>query len=1501
MSVEWKSRGKEERPYQARRILHSANTSIEYGEKTWTTAQTVRDLMQNHLDAETEKYFKSISALVFDAERLQSCLEKQNGSLQKETENFLHAVYTFANHAKDMTPETRAMSEAHLQKLSNKLPFKEGVRRKGTFSPALFMEQAQAVAPQKPLVSYEVIDAQTKKSLGWLPYETLRDEPLYHETLGGVYIYKINGMKIVDRGSGYDSQLAALYISSKTGKKHARGKFGEGAKMSELHLLRHGAEMKMRSQYKLKDGAEEKNRLWQAKSKLRQGRFALEGIEIETQGTADTGSTTIISLKGAQDAFRREMLENIDPRRGGLAKNISEFDSLDFIYPMPIAEKFLAGINMAGQGDAQYVQGLRVELAAESFGYAQPWYSYDFLDSGIIAGRDRNEITNGITKRIETFWDNNDNPELLARLAQTVVHDKSKGKNWSSPELTFFGNILYRNIGNSSEKKDNRLNKIQKIVDEALFVELALEEGVPTLVLSAGAYNDSSWRKYIDYAEDEGYQIKTIAASVPPGSISAFAKRLPEEYQAVSLWDIQSEMRSKEEAEKPADEFREGEKEKAIRGVFSAAMESFNAFLSAAGFPPQEFTLNFAPRNKAEEEEDEFSFHSRAYNNDFSEPNPLRMRGRELLIEPYEVSDPRHGSEQELRQSMELAFLSACKSGCFEADDMDETEYYDAEFMESNENYLKDAQFFLNELMEKFIPADSPLLAAIPESFDYAKNSKVMTRLMEAILNNNEIKQQKEKMAYEAYRKALSPELKLEEAQKMLDHSIKHNQYKVKSVLERRVFLMDGVLHSYNLMHHAWEELRLEEKRVVAEWRGHAVYKLADGRFFVAAPMAKGAVLSKGEGKNKEYVINEGDDFLQIGKYGVGFDNYDTRSDKISVHPAGLVLFKNEYADTLATTTYVQEQLKEYSYFPSGSAENKNTQIIEGVVATDMPVEYGKDEWDNPIRVFQDIIQNHVDAAVGPENVKLSYEVDRGGQRMWVSNEDIAPSDNITGLMISDNGAGYAPSDIATMGASSKKSPLFAGKYGEGQKMVAAAALRSGLDLEYQSMVQAGSEKKGWRARVVSEPRQVVLDGRKVEKKLVAFDVAAADNQPADGSCTILRLSDKALSKETEQWSQWVSIIDPRQKDGRGNSGLARFIRQLRQLGSDREYRVGNISILLDEPGAVYENGLRINPNTEGGRALSFGYDVPEIVTTRERNSYNADRLKYYMQHVIAHITDHSIIKELLEKMASAKNSKNPDLNISAIMNRTCAVPVWAEAAQEKWPGYLVHSSAKLYADMNDNGLDEYGFPTFGYESEFDRKERMKRVEEARRIHLNMVHVDRKKLLDVSEESYRGFAMMLPTAEDFLEKLETKTLPITPETKKTLSKIVAESAKVFLDVFSEAQKKAADYHLNNILERANYWVDADKIEKYDHGVAVAPITATFQGRAGNGVVFNEELLLGGNKHEFAAVSLHEMAHLVSGSADYTEDFVGLLYKLVNHFVLSGNTKLNSQEKQAVAG
>lgn len=176
----WKLRGAAENQYRVRRLSHDANTSIEYGEKTWTTAQTVRDLMQNHLDAETDRYYQHIAKTIFDEEALTRYFSSDEDSAErKKAEDLLFAAFRFAKYAEDMTPEARGQSEAHLQTIAEGLTVKDALLREHVFSPPLLLEGLQSISEERPHVSYNVLDTETNSSAGWIPYETLRDEPLY--------------------------------------------------------------------------------------------------------------------------------------------------------------------------------------------------------------------------------------------------------------------------------------------------------------------------------------------------------------------------------------------------------------------------------------------------------------------------------------------------------------------------------------------------------------------------------------------------------------------------------------------------------------------------------------------------------------------------------------------------------------------------------------------------------------------------------------------------------------------------------------------------------------------------------------------------------------------------------------------------------------------------------------------------------------------------------------------------------------------------------------------------------------------------------------------------------------------------------------------------------------------------------------------------------------------------------------------------------------------------
>jgi len=1508
-NLEWRERENKEGTYKARRLVHPSKTNIEYGERTWTTGQTVRDLMQNHLDAETERHYKELADMMIDTEKFVSFRkwyaddQDRIAAEDERLEAALFATFMFSKHVEDMGPEAREKSEVFLRESFFGIPLKKEVTSGGYLNCDRFLDAVHAIPEERPHVFYDVVDALEDRPLGMIPYETLRDEEKYKELIGEgrEFRYKIVGMKVADQGSGYDSQLSSLYISSKGGKKYLRGKYGEGAKMSQLHSIRHGAKIKMRSRYKVRtEEGEEKERLWQVKPEAKKGEMVAHGVELEMGGSEATGSSMHLDLRGADEGFTQEMLENIDPRLGGLENNIVEFGEKRFEYPLPVAARTtLVGVNMNGIADEQFVQGLRVECDFQKSGYSEPWFSYDVLDPDIVSGRDRNELSWDFWGKVSTFWEGVRNEEMLTRLAELAVKGGGKRNLSTGPEFSFLDKALHGPIqkpyegDEEYERRAAEEGKSTQIIDVSLLKALSIEEGGQYFVISEAGFSDKKNESIIAYAIRHGYKIRTVEAGFSGSAISAWAGRVAGEgYHVLSSDDVTRKM--DDERRSREDTVVEGEAERTAREIFGRAVGSVNTFFGAVKLDTVSLEMSFV--NGYEAEEANASGQAPIKN-----PNILPVRISldknsavlNLAQLPDPLSDP-VGFQRtveiyllSLRNADRYRFMRGEGSQDILSDEKDDDP-------NARMKMLKVSQHLLGKVLRDVIPEGSPTLANVPSSFAHHQSpgfSERLKRSFETWHRKRETGEGAEREKYDIFRRSLDLSLSSEEAKDLLARSHMQGYFTQAENLKNRVFLENGVLTYHNSNIYRWASEDLSQCEKITEWKGYPVYKLADGRFLVQAPFEEGAVLSKGEGHNREYVFNEGNDFLEMGKYAVNFLNIGSSLHQVKPQPCGMIISGSPKV-LENNEEYIQRVLGEYSYFPAGASteKEKSKEVTEGVVALTIPIEYGKDEWDQPVRVFQDIIQNHADAVARGGSIAEFYEVEHigePGRREWVTAAEVQPFDKVKGYAVSDDGEGYTPEDIATMGASSKKSPLYAGKYGEGQKMVAAACLRNGIDLEYSSTVEINREMRAWKASVEKIQREVVLDGQPVVKDFVAFNVAAGVPDIKKGSRTVIRLPENATEEAIAEWEKWMPLIDPWKRDDAGNRGMSRYVRQLRKEGRGREVKIGCITILLDEPGAVYENGLRINPDSEKEREFSFGYDVPEVVTTRERKSFDSRRLLQYVARAVSATTDVGLMEEILEKVAGEERFKDISLVSLSVYNRVSPIPMWRDVALRLWPDSLADYPRSLVIPKSWYKKDDQ-----------ELLADMQKLKRDRFIEANMRHVPGDRTVVVPEADYAVFKKLLPTVEDFIEGLENEVIPISPELRETLSEIVAVCAREYVAAAEAAgsSHEGGSYDplwFGRDPEKMGAWTDARKIMERETGVRIASVTADFNGQAvDGGVVLNEELLWHGatQKRQLVETTLHELLHLLSNESDYTENFVAGLYALAKHFMAQKSVK-----------
>jgi len=363
--------------------------------------------------------------------------------------------------------------------------------------------------------------------------------------------------------------------------------------------------------------------------------------------------------------------------------------------------------------------------------------------------------------------------------------------------------------------------------------------------------------------------------------------------------------------------------------------------------------------------------------------------------------------------------------------------------------------------------------------------------------------------------------------------------------------------------------------------------------------------------------------------------------------------------------------------------------------------------------------------------------VARDGKRIWVTEAtSLTDLDQIVGLAIMDKGGGYLPDDLGTMGKSSKKSPMFAGKYGEGQKMVSAAAIRNGLSLSFTSLGDYGGERKRWTAQVGTRDEELIIEGKRSKAQRIVFNLNSegSESEPQFTSATTLRLPD-ADKYGNPEWQKWLEIFDPRKKDERGNGGLSRYVINLREESNPNVIDLGYMRILLDEPGAVYENGLLIS--REGGKSV-VGYDVPEVVTTRERNSYDSSRLRNYIAHAMADCRDprypQTIMRQFKERYLK-QMIENPgrtwvseaDLDFGSVFlferGFLSGEPLWNYAYATELGSYLVHSDEALKSKI------KYGEESIkeGYVS--DKEEKQREIEQAWSTLANISHIPQDHLI----------------------------------------------------------------------------------------------------------------------------------------------------------------------------
>ncbi len=199
-----------------------------------------------------------------------------------------------------------------------------------------------------------------------------------------------------------------------------------------------------------------------------------------------------------------------------------------------------------------------------------------------------------------------------------------------------------------------------------------------------------------------------------------------------------------------------------------------------------------------------------------------------------------------------------------------------------------------------------------------------------------------------------------------------------------------------------------------------------------------------------------------------------------------------------------------------------------------------------------------------------------------------------------DDGVGFDVRHLSLLYSTKAREEESAGQFGEGMKMVAAAALREGLDLEYES--------QDWRAKPRAKKVEIQNTRNKKTESIdqLAFDVDRLDGPAMAGSRTTIWKPNEAFLREAMQLDTKV-------------------------LGLRENYRPLFVSaageIVDREPGRIFVKGISVME-----KDALFSYNFDDVKTNRDRNVITTENWERRVATILGELSDKGLIKTLLSK-----------------------------------------------------------------------------------------------------------------------------------------------------------------------------------------------------------------------------------------------------------------------------
>jgi hypothetical protein len=292
-------------------------------------------------------------------------------------------------------------------------------------------------------------------------------------------------------------------------------------------------------------------------------------------------------------------------------------------------------------------------------------------------------------------------------------------------------------------------------------------------------------------------------------------------------------------------------------------------------------------------------------------------------------------------------------------------------------------------------------------------------------------------------------------------------------------------------------------------------------------------------------------------------------------------------------------------------------------------------------RILVDGIQNHLPDDSGGLTVKAYLRLKNGRTAPWEKAKDIDAA-HVEAIVFEDDGWGYDRQQLRLFLSTKNKQDgtvqkKAAGQFGEGQKMVTAAAVRDGLAIEFRSW----DARQSWRAAGGSRPITVNAgkpNERNTHEVLMHVEDAPRPKTPSGSQTTISR------SQEAQAEKNFAALYALFQ----GLGELALHVRSdYRPLASSDAG-----SIVAADRSLLYVRGLKVvdaldEKYTSGygsWKKTLFSYDFADADINRDRDTIPNNELTKLVWLILESVPDAGILKTLLE-VASQENGAHYDIS----------------------------------------------------------------------------------------------------------------------------------------------------------------------------------------------------------------------------------------------------------------